>query len=210
MDVLSNLWYIHYYTFCFILRAWQVTKWETLQPITLIWYLILWWYWWCDNLVRWKFKLYLNSAKTYVPHLCLSMAVSLNFHPIITTHGRSDARDSEYSCYNIDWIITNCLYIFPSPSGTRLGTPITNDAPYVSCHEVKSTHLHGRTPRRGVQCPLTWEFRFDWMGVAPLILHSNNCSRLYFIPAALRSFSSGKYIFFVRRYFIYFTEYVFF
>ena len=106
--------------------------------------------------------------------------------------------------------LLNCLYIFPSPSGTRLGTPITNDAPYVSCHEVKSTHLHGRTPRRGVQCPLTWEFRFDWMGVAPLILHSNNCSRLYFIPAAWRSFSSGKYIFFVRRYFIYFTEYVFF
>ena len=87
------------------------------------------------------------------------------------------------------------------------GTPITNDAPYVSCHEVKSTHLHGRTPLRGAQCPLTWEFRFDWMGVAPLILHSNNCSRLYFIATALRSFRQIHFL--LCRYFIYFKDYVF-
>ena len=182
MDVLSNLWYIHYYTFCFILRAWQVTKWETLQPITLIWYLILWWYWWCDNLVRWKFKLYLNSAKTYIcasimPEYGGESQFSPNYH---------NTRTLEILSLVVTILtkeLLNCLYIFPSPSGTRLGTPITNDAPYVSCHEVKSTHLHGRTPRHGVQCPLTWEFRFDWMGVAPLILHSNNCSESTLYPS---------------------------
>ena len=70
------------------------------------------------------------------------MAVSLNFHPIITPHAHK---------ISVITILTEELPIAFTFSQARVahGTPITNDAPYVSCHEVKSTHLHGRTPRRG-------------------------------------------------------------
>ena len=101
MDVLSNLWYIHYYTFCFIFKGMASHQIGNLTTFNID----IWYYGGIGGVIIWlgeKNYIWILQKPTYVPQLCLSMAVSLNFHPIITTHGRSDARDSEYSCYNID------------------------------------------------------------------------------------------------------------
>ena len=125
------------YPFCFIFkgRAFRAT----LQPNIDIWYyggVIIWLGENLDWILQKPMSMCLNYAWVW---RWVSIFTRLSQH----THTRYLSL--------VMTILTEELPIAFTFSQARVahGTPITNDAPYVSCHEVKSTHLHGRTPRRG-------------------------------------------------------------